>query len=810
MRLHFAKKPSSSSSSTTESNSSNQRQESTVSSAKKKPSRDLLLFYNEHDERTIMECSVDSFSLSTRTSESSKETMQNKQSGNNKNRKNRNKKQSHLKKLMCFSEGSKKKLQQDQERQDQEQQRRLTEEKTDKDTVYLATTKASTLMEYRPVPDQRQDDEYCPEGYQYLNPTSKMQKTKQQQECEATVDTTANGSSGTATITTITQQDQQQPSPSPLPSRQLDSQTRTRSTATPKTCSSSVSNTLEFEDSVADTTELTKDLFSPDKEFPKVDMPDRTNVLTRQKDGTIVASKLQNPKEVMARHKVSKKNKNKDKKRQQQQQQQPHNMKIPILQVVDTKTRQIIPPVVESQTAEDHGIEVLESDHKGLSDLVVRPTWTTEEVPAGDLSQQLSEDPNLIKHPSFTNNKNRSVTSFATTESMLREDCTKVTKDVTYSLWNNFLLVPPPPTLRQQSKVLRVPTLPKKQEEEEDQLETDVEEGVDSRITACEEPKTDKDDEQRDEDEDQALYHAGVAGSVSFAAIDLPSSAKIKLDNTRNEIAWHRCMARKGARLLNSAGGSFRNKVRRKSSLKKPYNKPSQDMTAAQKENPLTTVVEEAGPQPKRSASGTVRRAKCSAVPVGLCTGPYHMKKCNPDLDDDDDDDSSILVPANTRLERTRSPVPHFKKRGSFTSDEDEDDNALNPLGEASGTNSWMYTWFQQKKDDEGGESLVMDTSLEEDETLGTNSVDEDEEDLDDVAADMPAMRDELVYQAQQLGRSLSHLFENASTTSKGNQVQEDPVIPIIVYQQPDSAWKMNATRIQPEDYEAPRMSLAL
>jgi hypothetical protein len=222
--------------------------------------------------------------------------------------------------------------------------------------------------------------------------------------------------------------------------------------------------------------------------------------------------------------------------------------------------------------------------------------------------------------------------------------------------------------------------------------------------------------------------------------------------------------------------------------LKKSSYQPSQEDTtkkasmAPTKDSTLPAVMEGSVPM----VSKRVTRVKNNLFLLAFCQGP--VWNTPNDADDADDDDDSIIVPVNTKQERTRSPIPLFKKctSSSLTSEEEEED--VSGQRQQGDHKSWIPNLFSQNGDD--NDSTLMNSTF-----AGSNTDDEDD------VGDMPAIQEELVYQAQQLGKSLSHIIlETTSVSQRRSHHPEEQVVPIIVYQQPDSMWEMNPTTIQPDD----------
>jgi hypothetical protein len=718
--------------------------------------RNVLVFNNENDKRIIMELpSADSSSCFANISDSSSGSVMSstggskdknvpaKQATQNETKKNT----SPLKTLLCFSE---------------EEKKQKEKELNLKTTTTLSS--ASNLVEYQPKDDERQDDEYCLEGYYYLNGASMKQHQL------------------------LTNEQRQQPLDSSLKKIEIPQQSQKKespSKLTPATRSSSASNTVNLEESVSSVSnDAVRMMKSYVYDALKIDIPVRTNELFRQKDGSIVASKVPDPSTVMSRHRKSKSDF------------YGATSTIPMLEVIDARTTSIIPTTRGQQNhlADKESVEVV--DISLMQSLVVRPTWTNDD----DEATANVDDANLIFHKAYNENSPQTMTvsSQSSTRSMVKANIARVKNEESHSVWKNFLFVSPP-TLRQKSKPLRAPitvssrqsmkkatklvatAVPKtsKQSLRDGNPETAKQDGPHVHRAASK-PETNPSTSKG------VINRARVSSSVSFMAIDMPPSNH-KLDNTRNDVAFYRCMARKGAGLLSGVGGSVRNKLRLKSSLKKSSYQPNNDAAT----NQSTLASENV---PIVSTLSTERKALNNAFPLALCRGPMWKGSPNNDNDDDDeeeddDNDSCILIPVNSKLERTRSPHPLFKKRGVKSLASEEEDEEESEQRQMTVDKSWMHYLFSQNGDDNDNDSMLMDTTFE-----GSNVDDDDE------VGDLPAMTDELVYEAQQLGRSLSQMFETTRAFKGGSLHQEEHIIPIIVYQQPESVLEMSPTKIQSDD----------
>ncbi|KAG7375052.1 hypothetical protein IV203_014147 [Nitzschia inconspicua] len=806
MRLSFAKKMAPSSSEASSSSFS-----SSIQNPHTSTSRDILLFHTEQDDQTVTEQRLmdDHSSYSDRSSTSTTHKQGENQSSKNKNRKKYYKATSSFTKILCFSDQAKKRQFEKGDESEYREDRMDNRNGTSLSTT--TTSPESGIIEYHPTYDQRQDDdEYCLDGYRYLHAkeliSQQRQLTVEGQEREHAPSVASSLENSTSTL-------YMQSDLLPWPANQCEDQV----TAAPVSQAAIATN------------------------------KDVVDGATYNNQGTVVSSTttLSSPKSIPSPQPKEKKS------------------SIPILPLGDTMINPAIRSMARAALVEGMEVEAIDTNNL-FQNLVVRPTWTTDDTTVR------VDDPKTIRHRSGPmENATNSVGSSPTAESMFRETCQQLTQSGR-SVWNNFLLVPSTTTLQQQAKLLQLltpltakskgdhkevgqsvwdkfllvpsaPTLrqrakllqlhPKKQG---DHNEVDKERNVGSQtmgtpdaankgkahahVTAV---QSDNPSHHVDSNNENTatittnIQRKGVSASVSFAAIDLPYHHH--LDNTRNEIAWHRCMARKGARLLNSAGDKFYKKLRRKSALKNRNElyKPCQD-TNHQASSTVTKIVQEEEVEEAVKTIENIDRLspftffmksdEYSTIPLlPLCEGPYkNCSKHDPNTDDDNDDDSFISIPVNTRLERTRSPLPLFKRQpmiDSFSS-QDEEEDGTRYTADSIDPKSWLHYIFPRKEQENGGdgggsESPVADSSFEEDGThidsCGNGSDAVDDDDLDDL--------DELLYQAQQLGRSLSHLFETTQKGKQQNSSNHQIVIPIIVHQQPDILLNsMNATKIQSDD----------
>ncbi|KAG7348796.1 hypothetical protein IV203_011393 [Nitzschia inconspicua] len=741
--------------------------------------KDILLFSKGpapagNDDRTVTESrSVDdnnsSYSLSS-SSTSTTPRSNEKQANKNKTMKYKKASSSSLmKKFLCFS---------DQQAKHHRQIERVLEEEEEEEEA-----QSKRIQRTRSLYD---DDEYCPEGYRYLqHATSKTIITSSQQRG-----------------LNLEEPKVQREESSQLSNTDsvLQLQSRTRSTATPTTCSSSVSNSLDVvTDGAADNDDDEQAIIGVSKD-----------ILPNLKDSP--------PPPSQPKRKES---------------------SIPILQSDDANTCRFIPSGEQVQNEE---IEELNSSNyvtDEISNLVVRPTWTVEDQDNNELMNgtELVEEPNLIRHRSISMERNttKSVQSLLpTTESMFQKmKYHQDTKETGPSLQKNSLLMSLQKTVTtsQQGSTLKQEPKPLASDAKDDDKNDDnmeriiVDQPVVTPNTAnsdmfhiptTEVVPTDTADPLDMTQVNTAVttdsQRLGESPSVSFVAVDLPLHHH-RLDNARNEIAWHRCMARKGARWFRN------NKLR--------YNKPSLknrhevvNNTPIQAESSVTAIVDEVKEVPlttpetfEKSSSfpSTMNRHHSSTtIPLGLCDRRHKA--------DNDDDDSSVPIPADTRLVRTRSPVPIFPRRSMndyydyffssqekdeencacssgyfFSSQEKEEENCAcskdeSPKSESKQENgdgdAAATTDYNDDEDDDDNanddvdnDSWLANSSFGEDGTLvdsyGTRSDGEDDDDDEvdalrvlDALVDM-AMKDDLLYQAQQLGHSLSQLFESASMASK-------------------------------------------
>ncbi|KAG7348746.1 hypothetical protein IV203_011343 [Nitzschia inconspicua] len=840
MRLSFAKTaPSSSEASSTP---------SSIQNPHASTSGDILL---RRKEQTVTEQRLtddrSSSSSSSYSDRSSTTSTTHKQEEDQSNRnKNKYKKKyyygattSSLTKILCFSDQAKKRQSEHRDESEYGWDRMGSTNGTSLSTS-TTTSPESGIIEYQPTYDQRQDDdEYCLDGYRYLHAGELISQQRR--------------------LATVEGQERKH-EPSSVDASSLENSSST-STLYMQSDFLLPWPANQCEDRVTAAAPVTQTAITTNK--------DAVDGAAYNNQGTVITSTtaLSRPKCIPSPQPKGKK------------------PSIPILPLGDAKINPVIRSMATAALVVE-GMEVEAVDTNNLfQNLVVRPTWTT-----GDTIVKVDDRPKTME------NDAKSVGSSPTAESMFRGTCQQLTqagrsvydkfllmpsttttptrqakllqsltpltaktegdhKEVGQSVWDEFLsVVPSTPTLRQRAKLSQSSYKKQGDHNQVDEGRTmgsqtmGTPDGANkgkshAHVTAVQSNNPshhlDPNNETAATITTNIQRKEGVsAASVSFApAIDLPYHHH--LDNTRNEIAWHRCMARKGARLLNSAGGKlfYHNKLRRKSALKNrnELNKHCQD-TNHQASSTLTKIVQEENEEEEEAVkrcenmdklspfTSFMKSDEYSTIPLlPLCEGPY--KNCQRyvpnNTDDDNDDESFISIPVNTRLERTRSPLPRFKRQpmiDSFSS-QDEEEDGIRSTGDSTHPKSWLHFMLLRKKKENGGdvsESPAADSSFEEDGTHidscgnGSDVVDDDDlDDLDEVG-DISAMKDELLYQAQQLGRSLSHLFETTQKGKQQNSCNRQIVIPIIVHQQPDILLNsMNATKIQSNDSELPRTSVA-
>ncbi|KAG7337338.1 hypothetical protein IV203_014112 [Nitzschia inconspicua] len=743
-----------------------------TSSAKK----DILLFYKgpapDNDDRTVTEsCSVDGNNSSYSLSSSSTATRRSneKQANKNKIMKYKASSSSLMKKFLCFSDQQAKHHRQiEQVLEEEEEEPQYTNDHPTNKTSLSTTAPTSTIIEYRPTClDRRQDDddEYCIEGYRYLQHASKTITTTSQQRGLGLEEPKVHReeSSQLSNIDSVVQL-----------------QSRDRSTATPTTCSSSVSkNSLDV---VTDDVAYNNNNDDDDDDDEQAIIGVSKDILPNLKDSPPLPSQPKRKESC-----------------------------IPILQLVDAKTCRFIPSGTQVQNEEREEPNSNSVTDEISKNLVVQPTWTVEDQDNNDLMNdtELVEDPDLIRHRSISMERNttKSVQSLVPTiESMFQKmKSHQDTKQAGPCLQKNSLSMSSQAavTTSQQASTLKQEPKTLASDAQDDDKEDDVERNIVDpnpansdtfHIPTTEVVPTDTVDRldmtQVNTTGTTDSQRMGESPSVSFVAIDLPLHNH-RLDNVRNEIAWQRCMARKGARWFRN------NKLR--------YNKPSLknrhevvNNTPIQAASSVTAIVDEVEEVPlttletvEKSSSfpSTMKRDHRTTIPLGICGGRHKA--------DNDDDDSSVPIPADTRLVRTRSPVPIFPRRSMndyydyfFSSQEKEEENCARSKEDSQKSESKQengdgddaatadYNDDDNANDDVDNDSWLVNSSFGEDGTLVdsycTRSDGEDDDDDDEVDAlrvldalvDM-TMKDDLLYQAQQLGHSLSQLFESASMPSK-------------------------------------------
>ncbi|KAG7348797.1 hypothetical protein IV203_011394 [Nitzschia inconspicua] len=655
---------------------------------------DAFLFSKGRHDRTVTETSVDKNSSNSLSSSTTSTHSNEKRVHNHKMKmKYKVSSSSLMKKLLYFSDQAK---QLQIQRVLKEEESECKKDPTD-NTSLSATVPTSGITKCRlSWLDRRQDgDEYCPKGYRYLH--AKAATSKQQGlDVEVTReqrDPSDVSSLGEKTGSVV----------------QLRSCNRS-SNATPTSCSSSVSNSLDSKACNDEDRCVTSSTILPNLEADPTLKP-------KTKEST-----------------------------------------IPILRMVDAKTRQIIPPVAEVQNIETEALHSVAE----LSNLDVRLTWTVEDQYEVVIARL--EDPNLTPHTSPLVEGTTKSDQSLLDDTASQED----TEQFGQSMQDNFLLVPPLTTLQEGSKLVQEPNPLANKKQINDKEQDDMEKNVVDQTADLADSGTF--DVHETALQTEHAHQVGIApghtssstdsqrmggsSSASVAAIDLPFHRN--LDNTRNEIAWHRCMVRKGTSF-------FRNKLRQKPF----FNNHQQETNTApsqciEQESFMATNI--VPPETPAKTRETVEES--SSLPSTTTS--------RKDDDCRDDDDSTVPIPANTCSIRGLFPVPTCHSAYDKTKDGDcnmiESRNTESEQGISGDAAAAAAASIIAAVDDVDSGSWLVNSSFGEEGTLvdsyGTRSTDNDDDDGDDddddeaddldvfdALVDM-AMKDDLVYQAKQLGHS--------------------------------------------------------
>ncbi|KAG7337336.1 hypothetical protein IV203_014110 [Nitzschia inconspicua] len=618
--------------------------------------KDIFQFSKGPHDRTVTETSVDNNSSNSLSSSTITTHSNEKQDDNHKIKmKYKVSSSSLMKKLLRLSNQQSKQRQI--QRVSEEEDSEYKKDPTDK-TSLSSTAPTSGITEYRPTClDRRQDDdEYCPEGYRYLQhdkaATSQQQGLNVEETGEQRDPSDVSSLENTGSVV------------------QLQSCNRS-SNANPTTCSSSVANLLDNKACNDEDRCVTLTTILPNLEANPILKP-------KMKEST-----------------------------------------IPILRMVDAKTRHIIPHVAEVQNKETDAIPSVDE----FSNLDVRLTWTVEDQYEVVIVQL--EDQNLTP--------NRSLLVEGTIESvqsLLNDTASQQdTEQFGQSVQDdNILLVPSLTTLQEGSKLVQEPNPMANIKQLNDNKEHD---DVGRNVV------------------DQTVDLAKHCGAFDVHETALP--------NTRNEIAWHRCMVRKGSRF-------FRNKLRQTPFFKSHQHEANtHSQWCIEQESFIDTILQETPVETRETIE------KLSSLPS---TTTYRKDDdCR-----DHDDDSNVPIPANTCLIRTGSTVPtsqhdaYDKTRdGACTMIESRNTESEREMSSDADAADVAAAASTAAVDAVDSGSWLVNSSFGEEGTLvdsyGTRSngeVDDDDDDDDDEVDDLGvldafvdmAMKDDLLYQEKQLGHS--------------------------------------------------------